>query len=170
MPVEFSIGCFFGRAHDCIPDALVQEPEIHICARGRELNQAHGSDKFAGESEVAYRKILNSTLSLRSIKRVGRNGHFSHRIALDPLISLSSSDRPHRKNPDHESEHLRLLNIGAESMRVRPLCGSCRRRQRRDATEVRQGIRASPLQPAADQYRRCGQRHRRIGRNLEVCA
>src|SRR5437016_12253771 len=90
MPVEFSVGCFFGRAHACIPDALVQEPDIHICARGRELDEAHGPDKFAGESEVAYRKILNSTLSLRSIKRVSRNRHFSHRIALDPLISLSS--------------------------------------------------------------------------------
>src|SRR5207249_10205467 len=150
MPVEFSIGCFFGRAHYCISDVMVQEPEIHISAGRRELNEAQSLDKFAGKSEVADRKILNSTLSLRSEKRVGRNGDFSHRIALDPLISLSSSDRSHRKNPNHESEHLPLLNIGAESMRVRPLCGSCRRRRPRGATGVQQGIRASLLQPAAD--------------------
>src|SRR5437762_14244895 len=121
MPVEFSIGCFFGRAHDCIPDALVQEPEIHICARGRELNEAHGADKFAGESEVAYRKILNSTLSLRSIKGVGRNRHFSHRIALDARIALFSTDRPHRNSADDDSDLLPLLDIGAAPMRDRPL-------------------------------------------------
>src|SRR5207249_3499043 len=155
MLIEFSIGSFSSRVHDRVADAFIQEPKIHIGASGGELNQTDSADKFSGEAKIADGKILNSTLSLSSIKRIGRNRDFSHRIALDPLISVFSNDKVHKKKPDPETEYLPPLNIDAGSMHVRPASVSCRRRRRRGAMEILPGIRASPLQPAAGQCRRC---------------
>ncbi len=80
------------------------EPSIH--ARSRALDQPQRADERSWKTQPADRKIFNRALRLRSVKRIRRNAHFTHRVPFDavfhdsrPATAWLSNSRWYRRLP-----------------------------------------------------------------------
>src|SRR5262245_55045717 len=104
--VELSVDHFLSCLDDGATYSFINESQFHVGASRCELDETQGPDEFARKAKIAYREILDGSLCLSAVKRLGRNSHLSHQVAFNPAIADFSSGRVHMKNSDLESERL----------------------------------------------------------------
>src|SRR5437879_2809799 len=64
----------------------VQQAQLHIGPRSRELDQSHSSNEFLRKAQTRYRKVLNRTLGLSAIIRRTRDLDFAHGVPVQPIL------------------------------------------------------------------------------------
>ena len=64
MLVELAAGHFLGRPHDCLAGALVDLPEAHVHAGGRQLDDPERPDEGRRHPLAADPEVLEAALRL----------------------------------------------------------------------------------------------------------
>ena len=105
MFVELSVRHFLGCLHDQRRAFCVEQSEIVIGLRGRPLNQPQRANEWARKSIAAYEKIQHRAVRRRTMKRVRRQGHLTHRIFFCSLRLSRHAERsaPTPTNPENFS-------------------------------------------------------------------
>ena len=72
------------RQVDRIRDVRVEQPQAGVHLGGDGLDEAEGADECAGESDAAYREVLDGPLGLRPVERVLRDLYVAEGIFFYP--------------------------------------------------------------------------------------
>ena len=165
--VEPSIDHFLSGLYNGGAEFPIQQTKINIRLCSGELDETQSANEFAGKAEIADWKILNSALSLSTVKRVSGDAHRAHGVPFNASGLWLSTGRRHKKNSFRETVCLRPSAFPAESTHTRRESESYPPHRPRDATATQQDKRAWQPRPDVVLYPRCG-RHPRMIRHFRA--
>src|SRR5437016_2269854 len=84
--VESPLHNLLRRRNNGLTFLRVQQSQLHVGPRSRELDQSHSSNEFLRKAQTRYRKVLNRTLGLSAIIHRTRDLDFAHVVPVEPIL------------------------------------------------------------------------------------
>ena len=85
-----TVGDLGGRGRDGLRDVVRDHAELGVDLRGRPLDRGQGGDQAGVDADAADREVLHRPLRLRPPLGGRGDPYLTHRVVLDPELSLSS--------------------------------------------------------------------------------
>ena len=81
MLIVLAVDDFLCRFHDGVGDRLIDEAELAVRLRGRELDLAQCFDKSAGVAQITDREVEYRPLRARAVQRMRGHLHLAHGVS-----------------------------------------------------------------------------------------